>query len=224
MSFVVGLTGGIGSGKSAAADRFAALGARLIDTDAIAHALTAPGGAAIAPIVRAFGEEVLTPEGALDRAAMRRRVFADPAERQRLEAILHPLIRAVVAEALGRPASADLPRRGGARRDACSAASGDFPYTLLVVPLLVETGAYREHLDRILVIDCPVELQIARVMARSGLSHAEVSAILAAQATRQARLAQADDVIDNDASLEALMRQVDALHHRYCALAAQSRD
>ncbi|MCX8087238.1 MAG: dephospho-CoA kinase [Rhodocyclaceae bacterium] len=206
MTFVVGLTGGIGSGKSAAAERFARLGARVIDTDAIAHALTAAGGAAIAPLVAGFGEAILTPEGALDRAAMRRRVFGDPAERRRLEAILHPLIRAEVERELSR------------------AASADFPYVILVVPLLVETGFMRERLDRLLVIDCPEALQIARVMARSHLSRAEAEAILAAQATRQARLACADDVIVNENDLATLYAEVERLHARYLALAAQTRD
>lgn len=201
--FIVGLTGGIGSGKSTVADGLAALGAAVVDTDAIAHALTAPGGAAIAAIREAFGAGVITPEGALDRAAMRRRIFAAPAERARLEAILHPLIRA--------EADARIRRLAGA----------DFPYVVLVVPLLTETGGYLQRVDRILVVDTPEEAQLDRVMARSGLRREEVAAIMAAQATRQARLAIADDVIANDAGLDKLQAAVAALHARYLVMAGQ---
>ena len=202
MSLVVGLTGGIGSGKSAVAERFAARGAAVVDTDAIAYRLTAPGGAGIAPIRAAFGDGVIAPDGALDRAAMRRLVFADPAARRRLEAILHPLIRQASAEEVQR-------RLAGA----------EFPYVVLVVPLLVESGGYRERVDRICVVDCPEEAQIARVMARSGMRCTEAQAILDAQASRAERLAAADDVIDNAADLAALDAQVDALHAKYLALA-----
>ncbi|NWG30882.1 MAG: dephospho-CoA kinase [Rhodocyclaceae bacterium] len=199
MPFVVGLTGGIGSGKSAAAERFAARGAAIVDTDAIAHELTAPGGAAIEPIRLAFGDALLTAESALDRAAMRRLVFADAAARERLEAILHPLIRAESEARLCRLASAD--------------------YAVLVVPLLVETGDYRSRVDRVCVVDCPEALQLARVMARSGLSRDEVLAILAAQASRAQRLAAADDVIDNSQGLAELDAQVAHLHEKYRTLA-----
>ncbi|MDP1605478.1 MAG: dephospho-CoA kinase [Rhodocyclaceae bacterium] len=205
MTFVVGLTGGIGSGKSEAARCFAALGAAVVDADAIAHALTAKGGAAIEPISAAFGSAVLTPDGALDRAAMRRRAFADPAERTRLESILHPLIRAASDEEI--------------RRLFDNAASADFPYIVLVVPLLVESGAYRERVQRVLVVDCPEEVQIARTMARSGLSRGEVEMIMAAQAKRQERLDAADDVIINDAGLDKLAAQTALLHERYLQLA-----
>jgi dephospho-CoA kinase len=194
LRFVVGLTGGIGSGKSAAAVLFAELGADIVDTDAIAHQLTGRGGAAIEPIRAAFGGSVITPEGALDRAAMRRLVFSDPAAKQRLEAILHPMIRV----------EANL---------RCVSAQG--AYVILVVPLLVETGSYRGRVDRILVVDCAEATQVARTMARSGLTEAEVRAIMAVQAGREARLAAADDVIDNDGGLEALRAQVEALHRRY---------
>jgi dephospho-CoA kinase len=199
MSFVVGLTGGIGSGKSAAADCFAALGVPVVDTDAIAHELTAPGGAAIEPIRRAFGQEVLTAGGALDRAAMRCRVFADPAERTRLEGILHPMIRAESEARLHRATGAD--------------------YALLVVPLLVETKSYRERMDRIVVVDCPEETQVARVMARSALPRAEVLSIMAAQASRAERLAIADDVIANAAGLAELRARVAELHAGYLEMA-----
>ena len=195
---IVGLTGGIGSGKSAAADRFAAHGAPVIDTDAIAHELTAPGGAAMPSIVAAFGPLMQAANGALDRAAMRAHVFAVPEERKRLEAILHPLIRA----------ESD-------RRIALAAASNACPYLILMVPLLVESSSYRERVDRVAVVDCATETQVARVMARSGLSRAEVERILAAQATREARLAAADDVIDNDGSLAEMQARVDALDATY---------
>jgi dephospho-CoA kinase len=200
MSFVVGLTGGVGSGKSAAAERFAALGAAIVDTDVIAHELTAAGGAGIAPIRAAFGDAVLTPEGALNRSAMRQIAFADSAARARLEAILHPLIR---AESAAR----------------CRLASAEFPYVVLVVPLLVESGNYRERVDRVCVVDCPEAIQQERVMSRSGLSRAETQAIMAAQASRAARLAVADDVIDNTVGLAELDAQVAALHEKYREMA-----
>lgn len=202
MSFVVGLTGGIGSGKSAAAEGFAALGAAIVDTDVIAHALTGGGGAALASLREAFGPAILAADGSLDRAALRRLAFADPAARARLEGILHPLIRA--------EAEAQVRR----------AASADFPYVVLVVPLLAETGAYRERVDRVAVVDCPEEMQIARVIARSGLRREEVTAIMAAQATRAMRLAIADDVIDNTDELAALRARVAVLHRQYLGMAA----
>ena len=199
--FVVGLTGGIGSGKSAVADRFAARGAAVVDTDHIAHELTGPGGAAMEAIATAFGAGVVAADGRLDRAAMRSLAFGDPQARRRLEAILHPMIR-------------DLT---DARARAALAAGA--PYAVLGIPLLVEAGNARSRVDRVLVVDCPTEIQIGRVMARSGLDRAEVERILAAQATREARLAVADDLIDNGGTLEALTPQVDALHRRYLALA-----
>ncbi|MBI4989524.1 MAG: dephospho-CoA kinase [Rhodocyclales bacterium] len=201
MTFIVGLTGGIGSGKSAAAALFAELGAAVVDTDAIAHELTAPGGAAIEPIRSAFGAEVITPNGALDRAAMRRRVFADAQAKARLEAILHPMIRA------------EADRRSAAARA---------PYVVLVVPLLVESGGYGSRVQRVAVVDCPEDIQVARVMSRSGLSAEEARAIMAAQVGREQRLAAADDVIDNGGELAGLRRQVDALHRHYLEMAAVS--
>lgn len=201
MTFLVGLTGGIGSGKSAAADIFGELGAAVVDTDAIAHELTAPGGAAIDPIRAAFGAEVIGATGALDRAAMRRRVFADAQAKARLEGILHPMIRA----------EAD-------RRSAASSA----PYVVLVVPLLVESGSYRSRVQRVAVVDCPEDIQVARVMSRSGLSADEARAIMAAQASRAQRLAVADDIIDNGGALAALRPQVEALHRQYLEMAAVS--
>lgn len=194
MSFVVGLTGGIGSGKSAAASEFERLGATVVDTDAIAHELTQAGGPAIAEVARVFGKELIGPSGAMDRKKMRERVFADPAARKALEALLHPMIR-----------------KESRRRIA--AATG--PYVIHVVPLLVESGDYRGRVDRLLVIDAPEELQLERVRARSGLAEAEVRAILASQATRAARLAAADDVIENRGTIDALRKQVAACHKKY---------
>jgi dephospho-CoA kinase len=196
--FIVGLTGGIGSGKSAAADRFATLGATVVDTDAIAHALTAAGGAAMPAIREAFGAGVVTADGSLDRAAMRTLAFSQPAARERLEAILHPMIRAE-----------------SARR--CAAAPG--AYVILAVPLLIESGNYRDRCDRICVVDCPEALQIERVRARSGLDEAQIRAIMGAQASRAGRLAAADDVIDNSGTLEALHARIDALDALYRAAA-----
>ena len=194
MSFVVGLTGGIGSGKSAAADEFARLGATVVDTDVIAHELTQAGGAAIPEVERLFGAEVIGASGAMDRARVRARVFADPVAKKALEALLHPMIR-------------DESRRR------IAAARG--PYVVHVVPLLIESQDYRTRVDRVLVVDCPEELQVERVRARSPLAESEVRAIVASQATRAERLAAADDVIDNSGSLEALRKQVAALHQRY---------
>lgn len=196
---VIGLTGGIGSGKSTAADLFATLGAEVIDTDRIAHELTAPGQPAIAEISAAFGPEFISTEGALDRAAMRKRVFEDGTAKKRLEDILHPRIRQAVAEQLAQPTEA--------------------PYRILVVPLLFETDSYRTLIQRILVVDCPEPLQIQRAMSRSKLSESEVQAIIDAQISRKARLNGADDVILNDSSLENLKKQISDFHKKYLRLA-----
>jgi dephospho-CoA kinase len=198
----VGLTGGIGCGKSTVADLFAARGASVVDTDLIAHALTAPGGAAMPALVEAFGPGFATPDGALDRARMRKLVFDDPDARARLEAILHPRIRAATAAA-------------------ALAATG--PYVLFVVPLLIESGGWRERVARVLAIDCPEEVQVRRVMARNGLPEAQVRAIMAAQVTRARRLQEADDVIVNDAGTEALLPQVERLHAFYLDEVARSK-
>lgn len=212
MVWVLGLTGGIGSGKSAVAERFARHGAAIIDTDAIAHALTVPGGVALPALWSAFGKAVMASDDTLDRAALRAMVFADPAARARLEAILHPMIHAEATAQLCRLAS---PGKG------IPPGHADFCYGVLVVPLLVETGAYREQIQRTLVVDCPPELQVARVMARSGLTRRQVEAILAAQASRQQRLAVADDIISNDGSLTALDGAVAKLHDKYVRLAVR---
>jgi dephospho-CoA kinase len=192
--YIVGLTGGIGSGKSAAAERFGERGAAIVDTDQIARELTAPGGAAIGAIREAFGGAVITSDGAMDRDAMRALAFSDPEMRRRLEAILHPAIRA-------------------ASERRCQAAAA--PYVVLVVPLLIESGDYPARCDRICVVDCPPETQLARVVARSGLDPVQVRAIIEAQAAREARLAHADDVIDNRADMAMLHAQVDRLHEQY---------
>jgi dephospho-CoA kinase len=195
-AFSVGLTGGIGCGKTTVADMFGALGASLVDTDAIAHALTAPHGAAMPALVAEFGADFATPDGALDRAKMRELVFADPGARARLEAILHPRIREATAAA---------------------AAIATGPYVIFVVPLLIESGTWRERVTRVLAIDCSEETQVARVMARNNLSESQVRAIMAAQVTRAQRLAAADDVVLNDDGLAALQPQVERLHAFYLA-------
>jgi dephospho-CoA kinase len=195
--FVVGLTGGIGSGKSAAADEFARLGASVVDTDAIAHALTQQGGAAVPKIEKRFGKEFVL-DGAMDRKKMRDHVFADPAAKRALEALLHPMIREESARLI---------------------AAARAPYVMHVVPLLIESPDYRRRVDRVLVVDAPEEVQVARVRARSNLPEAEVRAIMRTQVTRAARLAAADDVIDNAGSRDALRNQVAALHQKYLQFA-----
>jgi dephospho-CoA kinase len=174
----IGLTGGIGSGKSTVALGLAARGARIIDTDAIAHALTAPGGAALAPIAAAFGADMIASSGALDRERMRAHVFARPPERRRLEAILHPLI-------------------GAATRAEAAAVEPGRP-VVFDVPLLAESGTWRERVDRVLVVDCRIETQRERVLQRSGWSAETVDRIIAQQAARAARRAIADAVIFNE--------------------------
>jgi dephospho-CoA kinase len=175
--FAVGLTGGIGSGKSFVADRFAALGVPIVDTDAIAHRITAAHGVAMPAIAREFGASFVAADGSLDRARMRELVFSDETARRRLEAITHPLIRTET------------------EREWQQAAG---PYVMVVVPLLIESGIWKKRVDRVLVIDCSVDTQIERVMRRNAFSRAQVLAIIARQATREARLAAADDVIVND--------------------------
>ncbi|KQV51170.1 MULTISPECIES: dephospho-CoA kinase [unclassified Duganella] len=192
--FVVGLTGGIGSGKSLIANMFADRGASIVDTDQIAHALTGPNGAAMPDILAEFGPHMADSHGAMDRAKMRELVFREPAAKRRLEAILHPMIR-------------------DATLAAAADASGD--YVMLAIPLLVESGAWKQRVNRVLVIDCPEEIQVARVMARNGLAEDQVRAIMATQVPRAVRLAAADDVIDNGGRIEALTPQVDHLHGFY---------
>ena len=203
MPYIIGLTGGIGSGKSTAARIFAALGAAVVDTDAISHALTGPGGVAMSALLEAFGAACLQPDGGLDRKAMRERVFADEAARRRLERILHPLIRLEAERQI---------------------ASTVAPYVLLVVPLLLETGRYRPLIQRVLVVDCDPEVQVTRTMGRSGLTREAVAAIMAAQLDRESRLAAADDIIDNSGDEPALRAQVEQLHATYLRLAAMAKD
>lgn len=196
--FAVGLTGGIGSGKSTVARLFAEFGVPVIDTDLIARQLTEPGCEALNAIRSGFSDAVMQADGTLDRAALRHMVFGDASARKQLEAILHPRIRREVERVL-------VPLRTH--------------YAMIVIPLLVETGGYRDLLNRVLVVDCPESLQIERVMARNGLSRDEVMAILAAQADRAQRLAIADDVILNTVTPDALRVEVALLHQRYLDLA-----
>jgi dephospho-CoA kinase len=203
-TFRVGLTGGIGSGKSTVAAGLQACGAALIDTDVIAHALTAPGGAAMAPIAAQFGAAYVAADGALERAKMRELVFADDAARARLEAILHPLIR----------------RR---TEHEARAAATSAPYVVLAIPLLVESGNWRQRVDRVLVVDCAAATQIARVQQRSGLSSEAVAAIIARQATRAQRLDSADDIVVNEGPLDALRASCARLHALYVHLASAQR-
>lgn len=198
MPFVVALTGGIGSGKTLVSDAFARLGATVVDTDRIAHQLTGSGGAALPAIVDAFGRKMLRNDGSLDRERMRKLVFASPEARQRLEGILHPLIREMAEHEI-------------------EYAQG--PYVILVVPLLVETGAFRDVVARVLVVDCNERLQLERVVSRSGLAPEQVKAIMRAQATRPQRLAHADDVIANENTPDAVEPQVARLHELYLRLA-----
>lgn len=199
MPFVVGLTGGIGTGKTTVANLFAELGAGVVDTDEIARELTAAGQPAVNSIAQRFGRDYVTAEGTLDRARMRRLVFSDAQAKRDLEAILHPLIK-----------------QESIRRATASSAA----YVLLVVPLLIESGAYRTLVKRVLVVDCAPDRQIERVMQRSRLSHDEVAAIIASQAPRAERLRSADDIIDNDDDVSSLGTQVATLHHKYLGLAA----
>ncbi len=194
---LIGLTGGIGSGKSTVAELFAGLGAGVVDTDLLARELTEPGTPTLARIAAEFGPEVLNPDGSLDRARLRERVFSDPASRARLEALLHPPIRDLMLE---------------------RAAGIQAPYVVLVIPLLFETGQ-QSLVRRVLAVDCPEPTQVERVRRRSGLPEAEITRIMASQIPRSERLARADDVIDNQGAPRALRPQVERLHRRYLALA-----
>ncbi|MEP7061201.1 MAG: dephospho-CoA kinase [Betaproteobacteria bacterium] len=196
---LIGLTGGIGSGKSAVADAFRALGVDVIDADEVAHALSAPGNDGYHAIVAAFGDAVLDADGKLDRAALRQRAFADPTFRAQLEALLHPLIAAHIAQAVARW-------------------RGD--YGVVVAPLLLERGNLLRNIQRVLVVDCEEDEQLRRTVRRSGLSHGEVRAIMATQLTRDARLARADDVIDNSGAHAQIAGRVVALDATYRAIAA----
>ncbi|MGI4812866.1 MAG: dephospho-CoA kinase [Janthinobacterium lividum] len=195
----IGLTGGIGSGKTVVGDRLGALGATIVDADALAHQITAPGGAAMPAIASTFGAAFVAADGSLNRQAMRERVFSDPSSRAQLEAITHPLIRQISEAAV-------------------SAATG--AYLVLVIPLLVESGEAGRRADRILVVDCSEATQIERVMQRNGFTRERVATILAAQASRAQRLAAATDVLVNEGkTLPALLEEVDALHRKYLEIA-----
>ena len=197
MAFIIGLTGGISSGKTSVANLFQDLGIEIIDTDFIAHQLTQPGGNAIQPIKIAFGNRFISDDGSLDRATMRDLVFADEAARHRLEAILHPLIYQETKQQLPLIQSS---------------------YGMLVVPLLIETNDYLQLINRVLVVDCPESLQIYRTMQRSKLQEQEVHKIMSAQCSRSERLAVADDVIVNDSDAQNLKQQVQKLHKKYLVL------
>jgi len=198
MPYCVGLTGGIGSGKSVASDLFRSLGAAVVDTDEISRELTAPGGAAIAPIRERFGTQFIAADRGLDRARMRNLAFGDADAKRKLEGILHPLIREQAQAAIG-----------AARQ----------PYVIVVVPLLFETGACADLVQRSLVVDCEERVQVRRASERSGLTADEVRRIMAAQMPRAERLKRADDVLHNDGSIEALRRRVARLHAHYLDLA-----
>ncbi len=193
---LVGLTGGIGSGKTAVSDELANLGAGIVDTDLIAHQITAPGGAAIPLIQKQFGAEFIDPSGALDRSKMRSLVFADPQARKSLEDITHPLIRHETI------------------KQAQQMVKEKAPYLVFVVPLLIESGNWRSLLDYLVVVDCPEETQIERVMQRSKLPRNDVEAILKAQTSRAERLACADMVIENQGTLDELKTEVLSLHQK----------
>ena len=198
----IGLTGGIASGKSTVANLFAAHGITIVDTDLLAREVVAPGSALLPRIAGHFGAEVLQKDGSLDRAALRSRVFENPAERQWLERLTHPAIRELTDKR-------------------CESATSD--YVIVAIPLLVETAG-AERFDRVLVVDCSPEIQLARLQARDGASRAEAERMLAAQATREQRLAVADDVITNDGDLAALREQVEKLHRQYLKLASAQSD
>ena len=199
-SYVVALTGGVAAGKSSVTRRFAALGVPVHDADVAAREVVAPGSEGLAAVVAAFGDEALDAEGRLDRPAMRRRVFADPAARRTLEGIIHPRVRHWLHE---------------------RALADTTPYCLLAIPLLAENIAHYRWVDRLLLVDAPAELQLARLIARDGIDEALARRMLAQQARREERLALAHDVIDNSGDEARLDAQVAALHQRYLALAAE---
>ena len=200
-AFRVGLTGGIASGKSTAAKFFGALGVPILDSDQVARDVVEPGQPPLERLVERFGRKILTPDGHLDRPALRDIVFADPKARADLEALTHPAI--------------------GAAMEARSAAAGG-PYQILVIPLLVEKNL-AAHVDRVLVVDCDEELQIRRLRDRDGSTPEQVQAILKAQVPRAARLKAANDIIHNDTDMSAVRDQVATLHARYLELAARAR-
>lgn len=202
---LVGLTGGIGSGKTAVSHLLAEFGAGIIDTDLIAHQITAPSGTAIAAIQNAFGAEFIDLDGSLNRGKMRALVFEKPSARQILEQITHPLIKEQTAQ------------------QAFTLAKTQVPYLVFVVPLLFESGAWKQLMDHIVVVDCPVETQIERVMDRNKLSRLEVENILKAQASRENRLSIANSIIENHGSVEELRAPVLQLHQKLLKIAEDIR-
>ena len=192
---IVGLTGGIGSGKSEAAQIFASLGVPVVDVDAISHQLTSAGSPVLKEIINVFGKSYLLADGSLDRAALREKVFADEAARRQLEEILHPAIHEQALQALSKNTGA--------------------PYQILVIPLLFEGSRYQDIINRTLVIDCDESLQIARAIKRSGLSEQAVITIMGVQVSRKMRLALADDVIENNGSLQELSKKIEQIHKKY---------
>lgn len=203
MSYLVGLTGGIGCGKSTVAILFKECGITVVDSDEISHQLTQAGGEAIAPLRAEFGNEFIDINGALDRSRMRRLAFSDPRSRKRLEAVLHPMILGKMLEQV-------------------QANSAKSPYMLLIIPLLFEADNYRELVQRVVVVDCDEETQVIRTMRRSGMIEQEARAIMAGQLARAERLKLADDVIHNDADIEKLRVQVRRLHRKYLDISAGS--
>ncbi|MCL6404680.1 dephospho-CoA kinase [Dickeya dadantii] len=202
MAYIVALTGGIGSGKSTVAQGFAALGATIVDADVIARQVVAPGQPALAAIVEYFGREILQPDGTLNRNALRERIFSNPEDKRWLNALLHPLIQQETRRQL---------------------AAVTTPYALWVVPLLVE-NRLQGQAQRILVVDVPLETQLQRTMARDGVSRAQAQNILASQASREQRLACADDIIDNNSNPSVLAPRIATLHQHYLTLAASATD
>ena len=196
--FVVGLTGGIGSGKTAASDRFADLGIKVVDADIASRVVVEPGRPALDHIRDHFGDDMILPDGNMDRAKMREKVFANPDERKWLESLLHPLINAEIAQGI---------------------ASASSPYVILAHPLLIETNQ-SQICNRVLLIDVPVEVQVQRTMERDDNSEEQVRAIIAAQTDRETRLENADDVVVNDCDLSTLHERIDALHETYRQMAA----
>jgi len=200
--FSIGLTGGIGSGKSMVADMFAKCGATIVDTDLIAHDITAVNGAAMQAIRAQFGDDYVNPDGAMNRARMRQLVFADAGAKQRLENIVHPVIRAE-AEA--------------------AAARAEGAYVMFVVPLLIESGNWKQRVSRVCVVDCDEQTQISRVCRRNAFDEAQVRAIIASQVPRAVRLAAADDIVKNDGETSELAPQIERLHELYCSLTQTNR-
>ena len=221
--FCVGLTGGIGAGKSAVSALLAARGARVADADAIGRALTAPGGAGAAAVRTALGEWTTAADGGMNREAVRRKVFADPSLRKKLEAVLHPLIRTetirILSEPTGRVGRSGRTGRAEKNGDGDGAGDGVCGYGILSAPLLLESGALTDLCDRILVVDCDLDLRAARAAARDGTDASEIRLIASAQLSRGERLARADDILENNGGMAELEFRVSELHRKYERLA-----